>query len=108
MTTEDTAIFNEVNYASAPKEDLIARLMTAQMYGQFLLKAYTALLSYGVNYKTLRVFGEMADLAEKASKLKPIPAQELFINYFTRLENDLAAAVRRKVGIKTIVDNTDP
>lgn len=79
--------------------------MTFQMYGQFLHKAYTALLSYGVNYKTLRVYAEMHEVASKAAKLKPTAGQELLINFFTRLENDLDAAVRRK-SIKPIVDNT--
>lgn len=99
-------IFDEVNYSAAQKEDLIARLMSAQMYGHFLLKAYNALLSYEVNYKTLRVYQEMADVSDKARKLKPVAAQELLINFFTRLENDLSAAIRRK-SLKTIVDNTE-
>lgn len=76
-----------------------------QMYAQFLHKAFNAIVSYGVNYKKLRVYAEMGEVADQARKLKPVAGQELLINFFSRLENDLSAAVRRSQ-LTTIVDNT--
>lgn len=86
--------------------DLRARIMTSQMFAQVLLKGYSALRSYGVDFMSLREWKENAILDE-ARKLKPVPGAELIIAYLCRLENAISAAIRRKQ-LKTIVDNTRP
>lgn len=80
--------------------------MTSQMFGQVLLKGYSALRSYGVDFMKLPEWSDNAVLDE-ARKLKPHKGAEKIINYLIRLENAISAAIRR-TQIKAIVDNTKP
>lgn len=77
------------------RQDLVARMMGAQALAQFLMKAYTALRSYGVDYMVLPEWSDQTELDE-AQRLKPHAAQGRIIAYFQRLENALSAAIRRK------------
>jgi len=83
-------------------------LTAMRMYGQVQHTAYDALLSYGVNYKTLPEYKQMATVAERSTQLKPGPAQEYIIAFLSRLENAIKAAIRRKQAFTVVVDNTPP
>lgn len=82
-------------YMKEAKEDLVVRLLHAQLLGHFLLDAYNALQSYGVNFKDLPEWKDMKSLDE-ARRLKPERAHAIMTGWFERLGNGLRAAVRRK------------
>lgn len=86
---------DETNYNKADRQDLVARLMHAQAFGHFLLSAYNALRSYGVDFMKLKEWQDQSDL-DKAARLVPHAAQPIIVGYFVRLENALKAAIRRK------------
>lgn len=86
---------DEVDLVKEDRLDLVARLMNARVMGTFLLKAYHALRSYGVDFMKLPEWLDQTEL-EEANRLKPHAAQWKVINYFTKLENALRAAIRRK------------
>lgn len=86
---------DEVDYVKEDRQDLVARLMGAQAMGHFLLNAYSALKSYGVDFMKLPEWQDQTEL-EEAAKLKPHAAQWKVLNYMTRLENALRAAIRRR------------
>jgi len=86
---------DEEDYAKADRQDLVARLMHAQAFGQFVLKAYNALRSYGVDFMKLPEWQDQTEL-EEAARLKPHAAQPKIIDYFVRLDHALRAAIRRK------------
>ena len=85
---------DESDYEKEDRHDLVSRLMACQALAQFFLKAYDALLHYGVNFKTLPEWKDQRDL-DAARKLKPNAAKTVIIGYFGRLESALSAAVRR-------------
>ncbi len=85
---------DEVDYVKEDREDLLARLMGAQSLAQFLLKAYSALQSYGVDFKKLPEWKDQQEL-EDARRLKPHASQGKIIGYFERLESGLRASIRR-------------
>ena len=71
------------------------RLTMAQAFGQLMVKAFDALLHHGVNYRNLPEYKDEALLDEA----KTLPLQRGFASYMRwmeRVENGLAAAVRRK------------
>jgi NAD(P)H-nitrite reductase large subunit len=86
---------DEQNYVKEDRADLVARVMAAQEMARFLLKGYSMLRSYGVDFMKLPEWIDQSDLDE-ARKLKPHRAQEKIIAYFQRLNHALSAAVRRK------------
>lgn len=86
---------DEVDYVKADRQDLVARLMSAQAMGHFLLYAYDMLRSYGVDFKKLPEWNDQTEL-EEAAKLKPHAGLPRNIGWIQRLENALRAAVRRK------------
>lgn len=86
---------DEVDLNKEDRQDLIARIMSAQAMGRFLLSGYHALRSYGVDFMKLPEWLDQSPL-EEAARLKPHAAQWAILNYFTRLENALKAAIRRK------------
>lgn len=90
MTPKD-----EEDYVREDRQDLVARLMQAQAFAQFLLRAYNALRSYGVDSMNLPEWKDQKAL-EEAARMKPHAAQGRIIAYFQRLENALSAAIRRK------------
>lgn len=77
------------------RADLIARITGAQALNQFLLRAYSMMRSYEVDFMELPEWQDQSTL-DKALTLKPRAAQELIIAYISRLENALTAAVHRK------------
>jgi hypothetical protein len=85
---------DETDYAKQDRQDLVARLMSAQAAVQFLLRAYHAFRSYGVDFMKLPEWNMEA--LRDAHKLKPHQAQPRVIAFWTRLENALSAAIRRK------------
>lgn len=85
---------DEGDYEREDKQDLTARLMGAQMLSQFLMRAYTILRSYGVDFMKLPEWTNQNELDE-AMKLKPHAAQHKIGHYFQKLNNALTAAVRR-------------
>lgn len=76
------------------KEDLIALLMQATEFGHFLLKAYHMKRSYNVDFMALPEWKNTAPLLE-ARRLKPQWAAMGIVQWFTKLNNALDAAVRR-------------
>lgn len=91
-----TQLKDEKDYVSEDRQDLVARLMGAQALGNFLLRAFDALLNYGVNFKKLTEWTEAQAEWDEAAKLKPHRAQERIIHSILKLESGLRAAVRRK------------
>lgn len=81
--------------------------MSYQMFAQVMLKGYTALKSYGVDFQSLPEWKDTTDLDE-ARRLKPIPGQELTMKYLCRLENAIQAAINRRQNIRLHTDNTTP
>lgn len=96
----------EKDYVKEDRQDLVARLMGAQAMAQFLLRAYTAFRSYGVDFMHLPEWKDTTALDE-ARKLKPHVAQGKIMAYFTRLENALSAAIRRKQFKLSVFDKPD-
>ncbi|MDG4856412.1 hypothetical protein [Mesorhizobium sp. WSM4982] len=86
---------DEIDYIKLEKEDLVARLMGAQMLTRFVLRGYSAQVSYGVNFMDLPEWKDMAAL-EEAYKLRPYAAQWKVVAWMERLDNALSAAIRRK------------
>lgn len=72
------------------------RLTMAQAFARMLLKAYDALLTWGVNFRTLPTYAEMEDVAEKVNQSSMERGRERFHAWIERLESDIHAAVRRK------------
>lgn len=88
-------LHNELDYEKANREDIVARLMAAQSFAQLLLKAFDALVTFGVNFKTLPEWSDMTTL-ERAAKMRPVTGTPLIIGWFSKLDSALDAAVRRK------------
>jgi hypothetical protein len=86
---------DEIDYNTADRRDLIARLMGAQMMARFVLRGYTAQVSYGVNFMDLPEWKDMEQLDE-AYKLRPHSAQLKVVAWMERLDHALTAAIRRK------------
>lgn len=101
-----TGLKDEVDYVKEDREDLVARLTSAQAFGNFLLKAYDALLHYGINYKLLPEWVNGNATLDDARKLKPHAAQWTIINWIVTMENALKAAIRRKQFV--LHDNKPP
>lgn len=85
---------DEEDYKKEDPQDTAARLMGSQMLAQFLLKAYSMLRSYGVDFMKLPEWKDQREL-DDALKLKPHAAQHKIGLYFQKLNNALTAAVRR-------------
>jgi hypothetical protein len=86
---------DEEDYLKENAGELRSRLMSYQFFAQVLLKGYAALLNYGVNFMDLPEWKDDEALNE-ARKLKPEKGSEKIVSWLTRLENAIAAAVRRK------------
>lgn len=86
---------DEIDYNTADRADLVARLMGAQMMARFVLRGYTAQVAYGVNFMDLPEWKDMQQLDE-AYKLRPYAAQWRVVAWMERLDNALSAAIRRK------------
>lgn len=71
------------------------RLTAAQAFCQMLLKAYDALLHYGVNYRETPAYKDQT-LLDEAEKLTPQRGFERHITWLGKVESDIAAHVRRK------------
>lgn len=97
---------DELDYANADRQDLVARLMSAQALGQFLVKGYNAFRNYGVDFMSLREWKDTR-LLEEAAKRKAHQAQELIVRYFGLLNSALDAAIAR-TKVRVAVENPDP
>lgn len=86
----------KMRYEGEQRADLVARLQGAQAFGNFLLKAFNAFRTYGVDFMTLPEWTEGSQELEDARKLKPVAASWKIVNYIVRLDNALKAAIRRK------------
>lgn len=71
------------------------RLTLAQAWVQFLNYAYDALLTHGVNYRTLREYAESTE-PDDVQDLPISRARDKIVTWLGRLESAVAAAVRRK------------
>lgn len=86
---------DEIDYATADRADLVARLMGAQMMARFVLRGYNAKKNYDVDFMALREWQDMETLDE-AYKLRPYAAQWAVVSWLERLDNALTAAIQRK------------
>lgn len=91
LQTEDDAI----DHTKLEKEDLVARLMGAQMLARFILRGYSAKVSYDVDFMKLPEWQNMQDL-EETYKLRPYAAQWKIAAWIGRLDRALDAAIRRR------------
>ena len=71
------------------------RLTLAQAWQGLMLKAYDALLNYGVNYRSLPEY-EQDQTLDESMDLPISKARNNIIGWLGRLENAISAAVRRK------------
>lgn len=69
------------------------RLVLAEAWLRLYGKAYDALLHYGVNFKSLKTWKRRP---VDAYKLPLSQARNVLIDFMKRVENDIAAAIRRK------------
>jgi hypothetical protein len=86
-------------------EDLEARLHGAEAFSRALLAGYHALRSYGVDFMSLPEWKQMDEL-EDAKRLKPKHMAEKVVNFCSRLQNAIKAAINRKQNIRLHTDNT--
>lgn len=76
-------------------EVLTGRLMMARKWFDIYGKAYDALQQHGVNFKTLPEYLDTKWL-DQADRLPFKRGVQMIMQYLERLENGIAAAVRRK------------
>lgn len=84
-----------LDHMKLEKEDLVARLMGAQMLARFILRGYSAKVSYDVDFQKLPEWQDMAGL-EETYKLRPYAAQWKIAAWIGRLDRALDAAIRRR------------
>jgi hypothetical protein len=84
-----------LDHMKLEKEDLVARLMGAQMFARFILKGYSAKVSYDVDFMKLPEWQHMEEL-EETYKLRPYAAQWKIAAWIGRLDRALDAAIRRR------------
>jgi len=71
------------------------RLTLAQAWIKLYQYAYDALLHYGVNYRSLKEFGENT-LVEEAMQMPITAGRNKIVEYLGKLQNAIRAAVNRK------------
>jgi hypothetical protein len=76
------------------------RLNLARGFVAMLTKAYNALLYHRVNYRELKAYKD-STLLDAAAKVDATKGQVLVMDYLSRVENDISAAVARK-GFKEV------
>lgn len=86
---------DSIDHMRLEKEDLVARLMGAQMFARFILKGYSARVSYDVDFMKLPEWQDMQGL-EETYKLRPYAAQWKVAAWIGRLDRALDAAIRRR------------
>lgn len=86
---------DNTDWEKESNEDIRARVGTYMYFSQVILKAYSALKNYGVDFEALPEWKDDATLDE-ARKLKPVPAQQVVVAWLSRLESGIDAAIRRK------------
>lgn len=74
---------------------LRVRSILAQAFTQMGLKAYDALLNYGVNYRDLPEYKDTT-LLDEGYKLPVERGTDKFLEWMRRVEHAITAAVRRK------------
>jgi hypothetical protein len=89
-----------VKFFQAPShqdgQDVISsRLQVAQAFSLMMLRAYDALVSYGVNYREGTAYQDMT-LLEQAEKSHLARATQLYVEWIGRVEKDIQAMIRRK------------
>lgn len=95
----------ELNEVRKEVNSLGIRLTLAEAWVGFLHFAYDALLSHGVNYRTLREYQE-DDTLDTARKLPLSQARQKIVAYLLRLKSGINAAARRKA-LKVIPNDKD-
>lgn len=78
----------------ASLEVLRVRHTMAHAYAQMMNTAFDALLSFGVNYRTLAFYGDHTLLANAKSK-GLVAGQSAYLEWMKRMESAIHAAVRR-------------
>lgn len=71
------------------------RLTLAQSWVQFLMRAYDALLHYGVNYRDLKEIQDTRGI-DDAQDMPITKARDIIIDYLKRGDSAIRAAIRRK------------
>lgn len=70
------------------------RLTLAQGWINLYVRAYDALLHYGINFKTLREYKEK--YPHGAENLPLSQSRDKYVSWFGRIESAISAAIRRK------------
>lgn len=71
------------------------RLALASAASRMLLKAYDALLHYGVNFRDTQAYKDQT-LLDEGRRLPLLRGQESLTEWMRQIERDIAAAVKRK------------
>lgn len=86
---------DQQDYEKEDRRNLVLRLLRAQVWADFMGRAYDALLSFGVNFKNLPEYQD-TDMLDHADELQPEQGQAVIVEWITRLKHSLEAMVRRK------------
>ena len=78
-----------------PEAVVRVRLAMSHAFGSMVLKAYDALLNYGINYRTLPAYKDTS-LLDAAASLPISRGQSAYITWMQRVESDIRAAIHRK------------
>lgn len=80
---------------AAPAEVTAARMTMAQSFGSMMLKAYDALLHYGVNFRDGSAYKDetLLDDAKKAPLARSV---QLYVKWMANIESDIRALIARK------------
>ncbi|GJE18783.1 hypothetical protein [Methylobacterium marchantiae] len=81
---------------NADAELAAIRHQMAQAFTGMQIKAYAALLNYGINHQELPAYKDPDGLLDKARTFPLRQGQELYFEYMRRVEHEIAAAIRRK------------
>jgi hypothetical protein len=81
--------------------DVQWRLTLSQSFGQLMVKAYTALQSYKVDYRKLRSYKNW-DGIDYFNGSDEQRYREAITRFITEINHDIDAAIRRKTGIKEV------
>lgn len=82
------------------------RVVLAQTLSGFLLRAYDALQAYGIDYRKLRTYGLWEKLLPQGENFDKPEARPVITKWLQQISNDLDAAIRRKLNISKVIDNS--
>jgi hypothetical protein len=94
MRNDNTGDTQEPIGLEAENRTLQVRLNLSRGFLAMMHKAYNALLHHEIDYRTLPAYME-STLLDQAMKANLLNGQVLIMDYLSRLESDIEAAIRR-------------